>query len=63
MGGRPIEAGSRKALPGVLGVRFSGDTGLNHQGPFWLITGGGRKHASYESISCLEQGNGVSGLL
>ena len=27
MGDRPNEAGSRKALSGVLGVRFSGDTG------------------------------------
>lgn len=41
MGGRPIEAGSRKALPGVLGVRFSGDTGLNHQTFFGLLRAAG----------------------
>lgn len=41
MGGRPIEAGSRKALPGVLGVRFSGDTGSNHQGLFGLLRAAG----------------------
>lgn len=41
MGGRSIEAGSRKALPGVLGVRFSGDTGLNHQGLFGLLRAAG----------------------
>lgn len=40
MGDRPNEAGSRKALPGVLGVRFSGDTGSNHRGLFGLRAAG-----------------------
>lgn len=39
-GDRPIEAGSRKALPGVLGVRFSGDTGRITKALFGLRAAG-----------------------